>query len=78
MCENPAPLRNLAIRFINGCNSPVPFALGPAMDTLAEEEQAWTQRGRLPVHPGHVGHAAIAEALRSAVIEAPSFVSAAR
>mgnify|MGYP000096950205 CR=1 FL=1 len=36
--------------------------------TLPDEEQAWTERGRLPVHPGHAGHAAIgarvAEAMR--------------
>lgn len=34
--------------------------------TLPDEEHAWTERGRLPVHPGPPGHAAIAERLAGA------------
>jgi lysophospholipase L1-like esterase len=34
--------------------------------TLPDEEHAWTERGRLPVHPGPPGHAAIAERLAEA------------
>ncbi len=34
--------------------------------TLPDEEQAWTARGRLPVHPGPAGHAAIATAVLAA------------
>lgn len=45
-----------------------------APGTLPDEEQAWTERGRLPVHPAAAGHAAIgqrvAETLASALSEA--------
>ena len=35
----------------------------PDFDTLPDEEQAWTDVGRLPIHPGPRGHAAIARAV---------------
>ena len=43
--------------------------------TLREEEEAWTARGRLPVHPGVLGHKALAEAVLpqlAALLEPPA------
>jgi len=36
-------------------------------DTLPDEERAWTERGRLPVHPGPEGHKRLAEAVLPAL-----------
>ncbi len=44
-----------------------PVALLKAMDTLPDEEIAWVERGRLPVHPGKRGHALIARYLSKAL-----------
>lgn len=38
-------------------------------ETLPDEEAAWLDRGRLPVHPGVGGHRALAEAITPAVLE---------
>lgn len=37
-------------------------------ETLRDEEAAWRERGRLPVHPGEGGHAALAEAVLPALL----------
>lgn len=50
-------------------------------ETLPDEEAAWKERGRLPVHPGEGGHTAIAQAVLPSLValigEAPTKTGAA-
>ena len=74
-CDWLAADQDLMADLLNTAN--LPFvdlrALWSTVDpgTLPDEEHAWTERGRLPVHPGPAGHRAIATEVAARVTLSP-------